>query len=161
MSIVVKWLLITPVIFTVFILAGCDSEPENIGKTQAEPNGVPKKYARFYKFEDAFFNKSGGEISHVLGPAGTIYGTPSGIKLSIKQLSVDPEGKVFGPNPLQSGDEVRLIPQCGIYEITVTDHGEPVFCTNNFKYSGEDFIEVARGIGWSVYITTENWNDEL
>ena len=51
-------------------------------------------------------------------------------------------------------------PQCGIYEISIFEYGEPVFYSNNFRYSGEDFVEIARGSGWEAVITREDLNKE-
>jgi hypothetical protein len=76
--------------------------------------------------------------------------------LKIRQTSTDDSRKVMAPLPVKIGDEEQYFNQCGTWDIEINVKGE-VIKIPEFRYNGEENIMVARGNGWSLYISREDW----
>ncbi len=90
-------------------------------------------------------------------------------RISIRQTSVNKEGgllapkRVFLTKTVVNGqtiinNESNMQEQCGTYTFVINDNGDVTKITD-FKYSGERNVALARGIGWSLFITRDDWKN--
>ena len=137
------------------VIIGCDDHRHN------EVTEEKTSYAKVYMFFDGLHKKCIGYEVFTLSNY-TSSQEDSGIQYRVTQTKVDPKGKLFAPNPVQildlDGNPIdNRLQQCGTYKIEVSENGV-MTRISNLEYSGEATLPVARGIGWSMYISRENWS---
>lgn len=137
---------------TILLLYGCDNTEEIT--TSSKP-----KTAFLYIIEDSHLNDSNSFFKVPLGQTMIKYSEQSGLKVSIQQVEAQEDNTHWGEDAMLIDGKPRLIPQCGIYDIFVADSGEPVFYEPNFVYSGEDYLDIAHGAGWAIFIIAKG--DEI
>ncbi len=153
-----KNIYIALTILTCLILSGMACDDGSPTATVSQNNDQTAEKARFLLVCDGYSYPSGNVSGNTAGMTFSARSTPSGVSYSARQISAAPNGKLFFRSPIQEkGAPVRMEPQCGTYEITVNQYGEPIFYTDSFKYSGEKLILITQGFGWRLYITTEPW----
>lgn len=97
---------------------------------------------------------------NILSSFGSFH-EPPGIGYSIRQTSKDDSGTAEKvPGPVIIDGKPQMIQQCGTYDIVVSANGD-ITRISGFRYSGEKNMEVARGIGWSLYVSKDKWIQEL
>ena len=79
-----------------------------------------------------------------------------GLSFSVKQIHADPDGDLLVPGTVIIAGEETMFQQCGTYDITINDNGV-VYRFPNFVYQGEQNRFIARGRGWSMYISRDDW----
>ena len=62
----------------------------------------------------------------------------------------------MAPHPIKINNETTYFNQCGTYNILINARGETIKIPK-FVYRGEKNIMVARGNGWSMFISREVW----
>lgn len=78
--------------------------------------------------------------------------------LRVRQTSTDDSNELMAPLPVKIGDEEQYFNQCGTWDIEINVKGE-VIKIPDFRYNGEENIMLARGNGWSLYISREDWRE--
>jgi len=118
--------------------------------------------ASFYINEDGVLGcgTTASSSSFSIGTPCSTYSQDTGLRISLTPLKMDENSILMTPESEWKDFVFPAKPQCGIYEISIFEYGEPVFYSNNFRYSGEDFVEIARGSGWEAVITREDLNKE-
>ncbi len=140
---------------TVILIALC-----SLNLTSCKPGAEPRTtYAKVFVFWDGQFMGASGYESYTLGTNFSSLEENSGLYYKIKKTSTNKQGGVLAPDPVIINNTPRMMEQCGTYEITVSQNGD-ITKIDNFVYNGERNIPVARGIGWSMYITREDWRHE-
>ena len=112
-------------------------------------------YAKVYFFwHRPAFNNEGYEVFVLSNYSSSHFSDM--LKYKITQNSVDHTNEVKAPSPVRIGDQMVYFNQCGSYDIQINVRGE-VKKISNFRYKGEQSIMVARGYGWAMFISRDNW----
>lgn len=115
-------------------------------------------YAKIYFFwYPPTSSVTGYEVSNLASYSSLDDNT--GLFYKIEQTSINKNGNLQAPSSVIIDDKPVMVEQCGTYNFTISLNGD-VIHINDFEYSGEKNIQVARGIGWSMYITRENWKNK-
>ncbi len=112
-------------------------------------------YAKIYVFWHPPLTQSSGYEVFTLSDY-TSESNDSGIGYSVKQTAVDPGHTLLAPNPIKIDGKTIMTNQCGNYDITINVNGTMTRLTG-LRYSGERTLPLARGFGWSMYISRDNW----
>jgi hypothetical protein len=138
------------------ILSSCDFGSGGKVNYENDFGSVEKvNYAKIFVFWDGFILPFSGIETHTLSSFSSL-NRNTGIFYSVDQTSINKAGGVLAPNPVIIDNKPTKIEQCGTYTFVISVNGD-VKRIANFKYSGERNIEVARGIGWSIFITRDDW----
>ena len=144
---------------TMLASGGCSDNDKDVRMEMFEPD-----YGRLHIFLDEPFFKPATVSARAFYHGISIR---EGISCNIIMTSVDDEHELLVRNPVRlfTGDPEtdavspyaqEKVNQCGTYDIIINADGN-VTTLKNFHYYGQEHVELARGAGWRVFISRENW----
>lgn len=121
----------------------------------SDDNLQNSSYAKVYVFwHRPAFNLSGYELFVLSNYSSSHF--DSRLNYKIVQKTVDNTSKVIAPSSIKIDNKTTYFNQCGTYDIEINVRGE-VKKISDFSYQGENTVMVARGYGWAMFISRENW----
>ncbi len=149
-----KFFLSTALLLLILgLLSACDKKPESVDSSLTPQT----EYAQLIFVESSLgrSHSSGWSIG-TFSPRTQISNYSF---MSIEQLSTDDANPLMAPSMISIDNNPVMINQNGVYRIVVGVDGDSLVL-DNFKYSGENNICVAKGLGWCMYITKDAWRQD-